>query len=395
MVCAVPSSAWGADVTFRQFDEDGPFRKAIFRLDGPVEAGDSKQVSDAVAKMNEAPSNAFRTVFAIELNSDGGSYLEGIELALTLRRLGVGTIVRTGDRCFSSCAIAFLGGSSGLKDPTPVEEADPLPNQLPDRSLEKGAALGFHAPYLVVTNGEYNAEMVQTAYRAAVLGIARLVEVADQLYVTPAELPKLLAPDRDEVFLVDHVDAVRTLGIAYTDYSYQMRDKAGYTRSMIANACINRYYHLQRRSSAPGFGVADAALSEFVEGSQLMENGEDSVAIGYRALKQGTADAAVVYMPIAKTLDGNRFIWCLFTISPSEASTFYKPAGTIEELFGELGKNKDVWDFERAESTIRLGTGDPLADSLKAIDLVPPTTKLTDVAGLLDGYLSREQVIGK
>lgn len=390
---AAAVSSHAADVGFEGI-KDGQFGpEARFRLDGNIVEGDGARVRQALADANiSVQQDPWRRI-VISLNSPGGDYHEGLDLALAFRRLGLATVVRQTDACYSACAVAFLGGSDLPKDPTPVEASDPLPDQKPSRTIEKGAKLGFHAPYLSVPEGSYEAALVQDAYRAAVLGIARLVAVADRLHIVPAELPRLLAPGRDEMYMADDVDAVRVLGITYDDYSYQIRNGYTFSHSMILNGCVNRFYHLGRRSSSDGYKIALSSLDEFIEGSKLMENGEDAIAFGVRAIGQGTGSTWLAYMPIAKTRDGDRFVWCLFSPGMPDPTTFYKPAGTIEELFSELKGKGELWEFTSSPTTIALSTGDWVDDMMRAIDLVPPHTKLNDVASQLESYRTTEKVV--
>ncbi len=390
---ALASMTRAAEVAFEGIKDGQIGPEARFRLEGDIVEGDSVRVAAALRKAEVSYQQDPWRRIVIALNSSGGEFHEGIDLAITFRRLGLATIVRSADACYSACAIAFLGGVDLPKDPTPVGEDEPLPSQNPSRSLEKDARLGFHAPYLAVPDGNYEAELVQDAYRAAVLGIARLVALAHRLYIVPAELPRLLAPGRDEMFMADDVDAVRVLGIKYTDYSYQIRKGYGFTRSMILNGCVNKYYHLQRRSSAGGFANALSVLNEFIEGSQLMENGEETIAFGVRKVMQGTAATWVAYLPIAKNQDGDRFVWCLFSPEVGGPTTFYKPGGTIEELFSELEEKNDLWSYSFSGTTIRLSTGDPIDDMMRPLDLVPPQTKLTDVERQLETYRASEEIV--
>lgn len=395
MALVAAPGAYAADVVFEGIRNGQIGAEARFRLEGDIVEGDSVRVKRALEEANiSIQQDPWRRI-VVALDSPGGEYHEGLDLALTFRRLGLATVVRAKDSCYSACAIAFLGGVDLPKDPTPLGENDPLPDQKPSRTIERGAKLGFHAPYLSVSKGSYDSALVQDAYRAAVLGIARLVAVADRLYIVPAELPRLLAPGRDEMYLADDVDAIRVLGITYSDFSYQIRDGYMFTHSMVLNGCVNRYYHLRRRSSSDGYAIALSSLNEFVEGSKLMENGEDTDAFGVRSIMQGTASTWLAYMPIAKTQDGNRFVWCLFTPGVGTPSTFYKAAGTIEELFSEINGKGDLWDFTSSPTTISLSTGDSISDMMRAIDLVPPQTKLVDATILLETYRRTEQALMK
>lgn len=386
-------SAQAATVSFEGVVNGLLGPEARFRLEGEITEGDSRRVRQALVEANISVEQDPGRRIAIALNSPGGDYHEGLDLALAFRRLGLATVVRETDECYSACAVAFLGGVDLPKDPTPVEDHDPLPNQKPSRTLEKGGELGFHAPYLSIADGSYDAALVQDAYRAAVLGIARLVSVADRLYLVPAELPRLLAPGRDEMYVADDVDAIRVLGINYDDHSYQIRDGYTFTHSMVLNGCVNRYYHLGRRSSSDGYKIALSSLEEFIEGSKLLENGEDAFAFGLRGIGQGTGSTWLAYMPIAKTQEGDRFVWCIFSPGLGAPTTFYKPAGTIEELFSELKGKGDLWEFSSSPTTIALSTGNWVDDMMRAVDLVPPGTKLQGVGSQLQSYQASEQAL--
>ncbi|WP_234838764.1 hypothetical protein [Sinorhizobium meliloti] len=220
-----------------------------------------------------------------------------------------------------------------------------------------------------------------------------MVAIADKLYVVPAELPKLLAPTKDELFVADDVDSVRFLGIDYEERSYQMRNKPGITRSMVANGCVNRFYHLKRRSSVEGFSIAKATIDEFIEGSRLLENGEDKIAFGIHPLRRGAIKTWVAYLPVAKTADGKNFVWCLFVPDPSDLKTFYKAAGSIEELFASFEGKGDFMTLSTATDMISPTTGDWIYDMVRDIDLVPPDTKLDKVRSVLDQYFASEDVL--
>jgi hypothetical protein len=271
---------------------------------------------------------------------------------------------------------------------TPTDDG-PIPSLPPHRSIEPGALLGFHAPYLDIPESSYTAKNVAEAYTAAVLEIARFIAIADHLYVPTAELPKLLKPTRDDLYRVDHVDAVRILGIDYIDPTL-FRDFKGYTRSMILNACINNYYHRRRRSSLGGYATAASVRDDFIEGSKLLENGEEKLAFGIRRMKQGTVSTWLAFTPIAMTQDGRAFVWCLFSPSPGVKTTFYKPAGTVAELFSEL-EGKNIVEFSQSGTTLTVGH-EGAETWIEVLDMVPPDTKLTDVGSRIAQYQAAEEV---
>ncbi|MER9095516.1 hypothetical protein NKI34_31725 [Mesorhizobium sp. M0700] len=388
--------AQAAEVTFVGKVEHQGSEAVGFRFEGEINDTDSTSIKAALAKAGIANDGEVWPSIIVELDSSGGSYQSGLDLALLFRRLGLATVVKSGDRCFSACALAFLGGTQRATDPTPAAEDGPIPNQLPDRSIERDALLGFHAPYLSLNGSSYTADNVSEAYTAAVLGISRFIAIADHLYVSTAELPKLLKPTRDDLFMADNVDAVRFLGIDYTDYTLQIRDLQSITPSMILNACVNRYYHLRGRSSLPGYDAAASVREEFIEGSKLLENGEEKQVFAVRRIKYGERAINVVFTPIAKTDDGRSFIWCLFGPVGPDATTIYKPAGTIEELFAELKTGGGQWwEFSSSETTIKVGHIDTIETMMRVLDMVPPETKLADVGATVKQYQANEPPISQ
>lgn len=106
-------------------------------LTGPFELGGSDELKavleDLKARGGTKPGESLAT---LSLDSKGGALEEGMRVGRLLRQFGVSTIVRTGKRCLSTCAIAFLGGA------TPGAAG-----LVAYRQLEIGGRLGFHAFY--------------------------------------------------------------------------------------------------------------------------------------------------------------------------------------------------------------------------------------------------------
>ena len=360
----------------------------LVTLEGPIEDGDVERFK---AETATASPEAERTI--VELSSPGGSYVEGLLLAAAFRWAGAATVVRSEAECFSACALAFLGGAEPLRDVS--SEGGDLPDQPPSRTLEPGGTLGFHAPYLNVPAANYTADSVGNAYRAAVDGISLLIQLADRLYVEPTELPRLLEPDRDSAFLVDTVDAVRSLWIEYPDYSLQFRNLPAVTPSMVRNACVNRWYHSQRRSALPGYAIAARAMRDFEEGSELLDNGEAGLGFGVRSVRQGTVKSWIAFMPVAMTPDGKSFMWCVFDAGVNSPRVLYRAAGTVAELLGPL-QGGDIWALASTEGIVN-----PEADvgiingMLHVSDTVPANTPLEEVAAVIRQYQSSEESLAK
>lgn len=98
----------------------------IFYYQGEVKNGDALRLQAALAKV--APNKRV----AILLNSTGGAYAEGIALGRLFYNARISTFVLgNGGVCFSSCAMAFLGGRDSIT-------GEPL------RAIVQGGSLGFH-----------------------------------------------------------------------------------------------------------------------------------------------------------------------------------------------------------------------------------------------------------
>ena len=84
----------------------------------------------------------------IVLAGPGGQLWAGYRIGLAARRLAIPTYVPRGVRCVSACAMAWLGG---------------VP-----RSVQSGAAIGFHHPFDITTRKLVPISVQDVAYLAAV-----------------------------------------------------------------------------------------------------------------------------------------------------------------------------------------------------------------------------------
>src|SRR5689334_20077404 len=81
--------------------------KVIIELNGSIAAGYSAQLEEQIRTANQAK----RVVYAVRLNSPGGSLLEGVKLAVLIRNGKIATSVTGGSKCASACFIAFAAGA--------------------------------------------------------------------------------------------------------------------------------------------------------------------------------------------------------------------------------------------------------------------------------------------
>ena len=90
----------------------------IIFIEGQLRSGDGRAFVDTVIDVE----NAF-----IVLSSDGGDIAAALDIGKAIRLKGFSTLVQSGHRCASACALAWLGGQR--------------------RFMATGAAVGFHAAF--------------------------------------------------------------------------------------------------------------------------------------------------------------------------------------------------------------------------------------------------------
>jgi len=133
-----------------------------YMFTGPVEEGDAQSI-DA---MIPATADGSRLC----LNSPGGNFVEGLRMFHTIwNKDSVATYVRSGDGCYSACAIAFLGGSL-------VVGTGAIRSRY--AVIEPGAHLGFHAPSLLLEDGStHSSKEVGDAYALALRSASHLFDL--------------------------------------------------------------------------------------------------------------------------------------------------------------------------------------------------------------------------
>lgn len=129
---------------FEEYRLEAQPPRAIFadaphlRIEGPITPGDGERLRALLQEKLPNPNEDMFNNVVISLNSDGGDFYEGLKLSDTIAKFAVATYVGAGDRCLSSCALAFLGGRTVfLRGLAPV----------PARFVHAGAVLGFHSPF--------------------------------------------------------------------------------------------------------------------------------------------------------------------------------------------------------------------------------------------------------
>jgi hypothetical protein len=197
----------------------------LITLTGEIEPGDLANMAKMVFD-GQAVGGAQLT---LSLNSEGGSFSEGLAIAKLVHDNDIGTIVTKSNRCNSVCALIFLGGSYGEAEESKSE---------PDRTLEVGAQLGFHAPFPAqggppVGEAEFN----------------RLRGLFEKFDVPQAIMPLLLRNDAaHSLFDATTMEAIELLQITIEGSA---TNPGKLTKSMVVNSCINGHrYALEQLPSA-------------------------------------------------------------------------------------------------------------------------------------------------
>lgn len=162
------------------------------------------------------------------LNSPGGSIEEGLRIFESIREAVTTTIVAPGMICESACALAFLGGSS-------FHLTRNISNS---RFIYPGARLGFHAPNLLLEEGQiHTAEEVLKAYSLAIETTSILVSFSAASEMTGTLLREMLSTPPDSFFTIDNVI---TAAISNIDVIGLNADTIS-VRELLENACDMSY----------------------------------------------------------------------------------------------------------------------------------------------------------
>lgn len=137
-----------------------------WEIKGRIEPGFSKEIDNT--EMTALVRNiASETIIC--LDGPGGSLDEAIELFHWIRENQIITLIPRGWKCYSACAIAFLGGSLRVGTGSVFVRS---------RILMPGGEIGFHAPYLSIDTSEYyTADQVKQAWNSYAKIVDRLIRM--------------------------------------------------------------------------------------------------------------------------------------------------------------------------------------------------------------------------
>lgn len=200
----------------------------LLKLDGTIESGDSAKLSAALEQ--QGSTGGFDSLqVTLCLNSLGGNYDEALQMiAVLLKQTNVATVVDRGAECYSACAFLFLAGNAQASEDGELA---------PDRTLDVGGTLGFHAPYLA-SGGTGTDVAVATIenFRRGVGAIAKLLEIDARELFPRGLLGKALQVGPNELLYIDTIEKTGVWKIELKGY----KPPAALTARMLDQACRSK-----------------------------------------------------------------------------------------------------------------------------------------------------------
>jgi len=226
-VMAAARLAGVADVSRAADIKVSATRDCKLTLEGPIRPGDADKLAAALAALPGAETPDGGTV-TLCLDSPGGSYDEGLKvISLLLKHTNVATIVERGAQCYSACAFVFLAGNSQLSEDGELG---------PDRTLDAGGTLGFHAPYIKSDAGTTDPVQTAETYKEGVHAIAKMLEIDRRNLFPRGLLAKALQVGPDYLLYVDTVEKAGVWSIKLKGY----RPPETLSEAMLDQACRNK-----------------------------------------------------------------------------------------------------------------------------------------------------------
>lgn len=265
-------------------------------LSGPIRSGDAARLERLLPQIGD---REHRTIC---LSSTGGDYNEGIALAELVRSSALTTRLVAGARCFSSCAIAFMGGGWDSGGGEGV---------FSHRLMSPRSQLGFHAPYLRIGENDFTQENVRGAYRQATRSIGRLLAATLRIDFDLPLVREMLYRGQDELFLIDTVGLLGLYGIglhgyaAMEEYKGQEFHSCWNYYSWKNGKNVIDYYRSWHEDSDDGelYRIIDGDFRNYVErpedfreegGDFLLTPGDFSINC---SIEYGSADSSYLGVP--------------------------------------------------------------------------------------------------
>jgi hypothetical protein len=200
------------------------------RLSGEIVTGDAAKIVDALKALAvEISGKEFVEGFTICLNSPGGSYPEGLEIARAVLDNHIATLIEARADCYSACALVFMAGNFQFEGSLGHR-----------RRLNMLGRLGFHAPYLLHPPEKNDSQTdLAGTYEEGVRAIGRLLKLGLDHKIDllpPGVLADMLEKGPDELFMIDTVfKAIKADIPLYSDSAVSPK----ITQAALCNVCQN------------------------------------------------------------------------------------------------------------------------------------------------------------
>jgi hypothetical protein len=190
---------------------------------GDIKSGD---LADLTTQVFKAQATKPRPL-TLSLNSNGSNFDEAMLISFFVRQSGIRTLVKSGNRCNSACALIFLGGSS-------IEGGES--GIAIDRNLEVGAELGFHLPFKAV--GQPTPDTTRQGL-SETEAIVQLTALFDKLEIPESIRDKLR--QNDEIHGLYDATIVEALELLEINVDGLTVQPLKITSSMAINGCVNMF----------------------------------------------------------------------------------------------------------------------------------------------------------
>jgi hypothetical protein len=372
LLLAYVSRATAADIRSEGTFEAEKGQLLRITLSGKITAGDSARVDKLV------PDDGGAVIF---LNSNGGDYREGLELAKLFKRRSLGTMVESGNKCFSACAIAFLGGLTNGEEGGTVAA----------RAIDVTARLGFHAPFLN-TDGVQSEAAVQKAYDHAIRTVTDFVRSAGEFGISAEVSADMMTPQRDQLYVAETVRDITRIGIAVRG----IPDPTTITMSMVKNMCAN--------GLVVGETTYETAASQMVDLLQELKwPDEPSIPISSAYMSATPLKGERIVLPMFEGAEGGGLYSCIVDVTSEEggllvANRGYQFSETAGKIMAEA-KRLDPSATEYGDTDFPPEFGNSAVSPLEfntpslSLSLVAPSTPIAAVEGIIVQYISSERAV--
>lgn len=337
-------SLQAATVTFQseRFSASKPFPH--LHLEGEIVPGDLQRLAQAVRQHVDCDPKILPDTGAncavLTLNSVGGNYLEGLEIAQFLRKNAIASWVSSGSGCFSACAFAFLGGTGYSSWRTTEAYID--------RTIEPGAVLGFHAPFFAPESldelvARHGIEEVLGGSRAS---IAVMIEQLVQWNVDPTVLSRITRMGPEDAYVATHAQDLYLLRTALPNLPILLWEPDA--EKAVRNACTRLLAHHENTWPQDVAGRIQSGFQRdmgmddrgrMLSGYQITDR-PGALTVSYCAVASGDADlkgAADIGLFYAPGIEGVMRPALTFFSRPEGWSMFTAGATPSRQIFQKAG----------------------------------------------------------